>query len=157
MQATARGTIEELADRLGAATARLQVLLRRELIRAEITLSQARTLGTLKRQGPKRLTDLALIEQVSQPTMSALVARMEAQGLVTRGTDGNDRRTAYIAITPDGEQLLRSIVRVRTRLLSAHLSRMKDTDRAALSASLPALERLVTELQGREGERVAAR
>ena len=157
MQAPERRVVQKLAERLGAATARLQVLLRRELIRAEITLSQARTLGTLRRLGPKRLTELALIEQVSQPTMSALVARMQGQGLVTRGMDGNDRRTAFISITPGGEQLLESIMRLRTRLLSAQLSRLEETERAALFASLPALERLVVQLQGRERERAAAR
>lgn len=145
----------ELAERLGAATARLHVLLRRELSQAEITLSQAHALRTLQRQGRKRLTELALIEQVSQPTMSGLVARMEDQGLIARCVDGNDRRTASISITPCGEQLLESITRLRTRLLSAHLSRLEETERAALSASLPALERLVVELQGRDREPVA--
>jgi hypothetical protein len=48
------------------------------------------------------------------------------------------------------EQLLESIVRLRMRLLSAHLSRMKEKERAAPFASLPALERLVVQLQGVE-------
>ena len=85
--------VQELAEELGGFAQRLQELLRRELLSAECTITQARALATLKREGPKRLTDLATLQHVSQPSMSMLVARMESRGLVQRQAEPNLPRT----------------------------------------------------------------
>lgn len=123
-------------------------MLRRHLAQAEVTISQARTLSTLATRGPQRITDLALIEQVAQPTMSALVARLDDHGLVERRPDPSDSKTILISITNAGLDLYRSIVELRTKLLDAGLSLLSASDRKSLEAALPALEHLVDELQG---------
>ena len=46
----------------------------------EISLTAASTLATLDRTGARRLTDLAVIEGVTQPSMSVLVTGLEAGG-----------------------------------------------------------------------------
>ena len=136
-----------LPERLGAATSRLQTLLRRHLTQAEITISQARTLSTLASRGPQRVTDLALIEQVAQPTMSALVSRLDDHGLVERGPDPRDSKTTLISITKAGLELWRSLVALRTNLLADGLTLLSPSERKSLEAALPALEHLVDELQ----------
>jgi DNA-binding MarR family transcriptional regulator len=139
--------IGPLPERLGTATSRLNALLRRHLAQAEITISQARTLSTLATRGPQRVTDLALIEQVAQPTMSALVSRLDDHGLVERRPDPGDSKTTLISIKA-GLDLWRSIVELRTNLLAAGLTLFSASERKSLEAALPALEHLVEELQG---------
>lgn len=136
-----------LPERLGTATSRLQTLLRRQLAQAEITISQARTLSTLSSRGPQRVTDLALIEQVAQPTMSALVSRLDDHGLVERGPDPSDPKTTLISITKAGLELWRSLVALRTNVLADALTLLSPSERKSLEAALPALEHLVDELQ----------
>jgi DNA-binding MarR family transcriptional regulator len=137
-----------LPERLGTATSRLNALLRRHLAQAEITISQARTLSTLATRGPQRVTDLALIEQVAQPTMSALVSRLDDHGLVERRSDPGDPKTTLISINKAGLDLWRSIVELRSNLLATGLTLLSASERKSLEAALPALEHLVEELQG---------
>ena len=125
-------------------------MLRRHFAQAEITVSQARTLSTLATRGPQRLTDLALVEQVAQPSMSALIARLEVHRLVERRPDQREPRTILISITEEGLELWRSIVALRSKLLATGLMLLSVSERAALRAALPALEHLVEELQGSE-------
>lgn len=140
--------LDLLPERLGTATSRLQALLRGHFAQAEITLTQARTLSTLATRGPHRVTDLALIEQVAQPTMSTLVARLEDHGLVERSPDPSDAKTTLISITSEGRKQWRSMVVLRNNVLAAGLALLTTSERKSLDAALPALERLVNELQG---------
>lgn len=137
-----------MPERLGTVTSRLQALLRRELAQAEITISQARTLSTLATRGPHRVTDLALIEQVAQPTMSALVARLADHGLVERRADPSDPKAALISITRRGLDHWRSLIALRSDLFASGLALLSASERKSLEAALPALEHLVEELQG---------
>ena len=137
-----------LPERLGAATSRLQAVLRRQFAQAEITLTQARTLSSLATRGPHRVTDLALLEQVAQPTMSNLVARLEDHGLVERIPDSSEPKATLISITREGTKQWRSMVALRTNLLASGLALLTPSEKKSLEAALPALERLVDELQG---------
>ena len=140
--------LEPLPERLGAATSRLQAVLRRKLVQEEISLTQGRALSTLATRGPQRVTELAVSEQVAQPTMSALVARLEDHGLVERSPDPSDSKRTLISITREGKQQWRSMVALRTNLLASGLALLTASEKKSLEAALPALERLVDELQG---------
>src|SRR3954466_14246566 len=54
----------------------------------EMSLTSAATLATLDRTGPRRITDLAAVEGVTQPAMTTLVRVMEEPGLVERRVGG---------------------------------------------------------------------
>jgi len=66
----------------------------------DISLTAAATLGTLERGGPCRLTDLAEIEGVAQPSMSTLVTGLERAGLAERRPSPDDGRVVLVALTP---------------------------------------------------------
>ena len=144
-----------LAAELGETLGRLQAHLRRELGELGVSFAQARTLATLRREGDQRLTDLATLEQVTQPTMSALVTRMELGGLVSRNSRSDDGRTVVVCITKAGERTLDAFVEQRGDLLASRLGQLTDSERTSLSAALPPLEHLVQLLEKRE--RVAVR
>ena len=110
--------------------------------RADLSLTAAATLATLQRSGPARLTELAVAEGVSQPSMTALIARLAGQGLVDRAADPTDGRAVVLSLTDAGADLLARRRTERAARLARPLSDLGDDDVAAISAALPALARL---------------
>jgi len=117
-------------------------LRRLTLDRQGLSLTAAATLTTLRGSGPCRLTDLAVSEGVSQPSMTSLVARLVDAGLVQRRTDPGDRRAVLIALTPAGAELLDRRREARAARLAGPLDGLDDDDVRAITAALPALARL---------------
>jgi DNA-binding MarR family transcriptional regulator len=129
----------ELAGRLDDVVIGLR---RITLDRQGLSLTAAATLTTLRRSGPSRLTELAVTEGVSQPSMTALVGRLADQGLVQRRADPADRRAVLIALTPAGADLLDRRREDRAARLAGPLDGLDDDDVRAITAALPALARL---------------
>src|SRR3984885_1280738 len=74
----------------------------------DMSLTSMSTLATLELTGPRRITDLAASEGVTQPSMTALVTALERLGLVKRRSDPSDRRVALVTLTPDGTDYIRA-------------------------------------------------
>lgn len=108
----------------------------------QISLTSAATMATLQRTGPRRITDLAAVEGVTQPSMTSLVSALERAGYVTRERHPDDQRAVLVALTPAGADYLRS----RRRGAAEHLVRLIDKlpadEVAALVAAAPALAHL---------------
>lgn len=107
-----------------------------------MSLTSASTLSTLERGGPRRVTDLAVVEGVTQPSMTLLVGRLERAGLVERTKDPSDKRVALVAITDAGRAVLVSRRRAGAEAFDQLIGKLPPDDAAALAAALPALERL---------------
>jgi DNA-binding MarR family transcriptional regulator len=56
--------------------------------------------------GPRRITELAKLERLKQPTMTALVQRLEHQDLVTPERDADDGRVVLVNLTEAGSAAL---------------------------------------------------
>lgn len=128
----------EVAD-LGAVLARLNFLVRAESLPDGVTVAQARTLATLRDGGGQRIGDLAALEGVAQPSMSALVARLERRGWIARQPNEHDARVVTVALTEDGRILLDSIVGRRTQILHGYIDGLPEAARTALLGAVPAL------------------
>jgi DNA-binding MarR family transcriptional regulator len=74
--------------------------------------------------------------------MSGHTARLETAGLIER-TRAADRRRIGLSATAEGEAILASVKRRRTAWLADHLKGLTDEEREAISAALPALEKLL--------------
>src|SRR3954462_14106327 len=84
MQTTITSTATEaLAIELERGLARVWAQVLRSSFR-ELSRTATSVLGLLRDTGPRRVTDLAATEAVAQPTMTALVGRLERLGLVAR-------------------------------------------------------------------------
>ena len=81
---------------------------RRLAVPGELSPTAAFTLARLSRDGASRLTDLANGEHVTQPAMTQLVSRLEAQGLAERFRDPGDARVVNVRVTAAGETLVAS-------------------------------------------------
>src|SRR5690349_18799609 len=84
-------TTAEVAGRLRLAVARLHRILRQQADLG-ITPTKLAHLATINREGPLTLGDLATLERVAPPTVTKVVKGLEAQGLVRREADPDDKR-----------------------------------------------------------------
>jgi DNA-binding MarR family transcriptional regulator len=140
------------SDIIGAALFSLTPLAIRNRSR-ELSLTAVSTLATLDQTGPRRLTDLAVNEQVTQPSMTALVTQLEDLGFAERRRDPGDGRVVLVAITRAGKQYLRLMRRAGASVFTALIDKLADEDVAALNAALPALRHLLDlAAEGETGE-----
>jgi DNA-binding MarR family transcriptional regulator len=108
----------------------------------EISLTSASTLATVERTGPRRITDLAAIEGVTQPSMTALVTVLERAGLVERRQDPGDQRVVLVALTAAGTDYLRSRRRAGAEAFARLIDKLPPDETATLLAAAPALQHL---------------
>lgn len=109
-----------------------------------LSLTAAATLTTLERSGPRRLTNLAADEGVTQPAMTQLVGRLEVSGLVERCADPDDGRVVHVQITDAGRDLVARRRAARAERLSGLLATLGPADQEALAAALPAINALAS-------------
>ena len=81
-------------------------------------------------------------EDVTQPSMTALVTQLEKLGLAERRRDPADARVVLVAITRAGRQHLRAMRRAGAAMLTGLIDELDEQDAGALTAALPALLRL---------------
>jgi DNA-binding MarR family transcriptional regulator len=117
--------------------------LRRELAPLGITGGQAALLWAIRSNPGIGLQELADLEGVSAPAMSAHVDRLEAAGLVARRRSDRDRRRVELGVTDAGHRVLRSARRRRTAWLAERLRGLEPDELERIEAALPALERLL--------------
>jgi DNA-binding MarR family transcriptional regulator len=134
---------KQLPSAAGLLTRLLVRALGGELSRAEVSL-----LNTLT-GGPRRITELAELEGLAQPTMTSLVKRLEQRGLVRRDRQADDGRVVLVHLTDGGATALEDyLARVR-ELLGGYLAEIPDEQVEALAAATDALAQLIALLQQR--------
>jgi DNA-binding MarR family transcriptional regulator len=132
----------ELVVQLRLAVMRLARRLRQQT-EGEITASQLSALSSVSRLGPLTLGALAAVERVRPPTMTRIVGHLEAAGLLVRRPAPADRRSAEVALSPSGRELLD---RSRTRkdaYLAERLATLGPDELAVLRRAAAVLERLL--------------
>jgi DNA-binding MarR family transcriptional regulator len=108
-----------------------------------ISLAAARLLARLQDDGPTRISELAVAEKCSQPTITNHVKRLEAAHLVDRTADPRDARAWMIKLTKKGNQQL-SVMRASIGTsLEPYLATMSKRDLKALRDGIEAMQRLM--------------
>jgi DNA-binding MarR family transcriptional regulator len=138
-----RRSPHDLADGLHSAAIHLLRRLRREDDASGLPAPQLSALSVIVFGGPITLGALAGAEQVRPPTITKLVATLEASGLVERETDADDRRIVRVKATARGAKLLQEGRQRRVASLAEALAGLTAADRAKLAQALPVLERVV--------------
>ena len=96
--------IDYVSRELAPGAALLTRLLARQVV-SELSRTEAGLLRTL-RGGPRRITELAELEGLAQPTTTLLVQRLEQQRLVARQGDPQDGRVVLVNLTETGSREL---------------------------------------------------
>jgi DNA-binding MarR family transcriptional regulator len=144
-----RDTDDEVLDELGVGLVQRASLLTRLVFhhaRPGMSRSEGSVLATL-RDGPQRITALAELEGLAQPTITALVNRLADRGWVTRERATQDGRVVLVSLTRAGHDAL-GVLRERYRpLLRAGLAQLSDEQLVALGDANGALAVLIDVFQ----------
>lgn len=138
----AASTLNDMAGRLRFAVARMARLLRQQ-DQSGFGPTLIAALATVGSHGPITLGDLAAREQVAPPTITKVVEKLMANGLVTRSADTSDRRISRVAITAKGARQLQTYRTRRTEWLADRLRGLDTDERERLAAAVDVLEKLI--------------
>jgi DNA-binding MarR family transcriptional regulator len=108
----------------------------------DLSLTAVATLYALERHGPQRITHLAAREGVTQPSMTALVTKLEDLGLAERRCDPSDGRAVLVALSAAGERYVDQRRQAGAERLVGLIEDLPDNQAALLRAALPALRAL---------------
>jgi DNA-binding MarR family transcriptional regulator len=133
--------IAEVAARLRLSSTRLARRLRQQAGTGH-TPSQLSALATIDHHGPLTLGALADHERVAPPSITKVVAKLEADGLVVRATDADDRRVQRVSTTRAGRNLIAETRRRKTTWLTARIRELPPDEQARLVAALDVLDHL---------------
>jgi DNA-binding MarR family transcriptional regulator len=114
--------------------------------RGSISRSEGGILGTLSR-GARRVTELAELEGLAQPTTTVLIKRLEQNGWVARQRDADDGRVVLVSLTRDGAVALEQFRSQYRAVLRDRLAMLPGEHVAALANASEALDALVGAIQ----------
>jgi DNA-binding MarR family transcriptional regulator len=129
----------DMAVRLRLSATRLARMLRRQ---ADLGHSptQLTALATIAGEGPLTLGALADIEHVAPPTITKVVEKLEAQGLIERRSDADDRRRSLATATPAGLDLLAEGRARKDAILATRIAQLDADQLDRLADALDVLE-----------------
>jgi DNA-binding MarR family transcriptional regulator len=114
--------------------------------RGDISRSEGGVLSTLS-GGPRRVTELAELEGLAQPTTTVLIKRLEQNGWVSRGHDPDDGRVVMVSLTPAGAEALERFRSQYRAVLRDRLEAMPDEQVTELVRATHALGALVRSMR----------
>jgi DNA-binding MarR family transcriptional regulator len=110
----------------------------------DLTWSQEAALLRLETGGPQTISQLARAEGTRSQSMGAIVAVLEAQGLVDRTADSNDGRQSIVTLTDAGRRALDDARAVKQDWLAERLTHELDQhEQGVLAQAVPLLQRIV--------------
>ncbi len=132
----------ELASTLRLVVARLARRMRRHAV-GGLTPSQYSVLASLDRTGPVRASELAKVEGMAPPTLSRVLAHLDALELLARDVDPADGRASLLTTSGPGRGVLSATRKERTALLADSLAALDADQRRTIADALPALDALI--------------
>jgi DNA-binding MarR family transcriptional regulator len=135
--------VGRVADRLHSAAIHLLRRLRVEDEALGISAPRLSALSVLVFAGPKRIGELARVEQVEPPTMTRLVDGLVRDGLAVREPDPDDARAVRVRATATGARTLRRGRARRVQALKAGIASLSPTELVALGEGVEVLERIL--------------
>ncbi|QUD87351.1 MarR family winged helix-turn-helix transcriptional regulator [Phenylobacterium montanum] len=145
-QSPSPAEVAALAEALRPALLRLSRRLRQQSQSLGLSPLDAMILGAIRKVEGIGVSELADREQMSRPTMSAHVKRLEAAGYVARlEPDAEDRRRVGLNLTAKGAKALDAVRRRRNDWLAQELAKLPPEAREALAAAIAPLALLAGE------------
>ena len=98
---------------------------------SEVAASRLSILMRL-REGPRSPRDLAAAEGISAPSVTRTTSALLERGLIDRTPDPTDGRQVSLALTAEGERVIRDTLRRRDAWLHTRLADLSEDDVAVL-------------------------
>lgn len=94
---------------------------------------------------PSTPSELAEIERVSAPSMTRTVAGLDELGYVERTPDPHDKRQVIVALTDEGQQVLKDTRRKRDAWMSVRVGHLDPEEQAVLQRAAAILTKVAAE------------
>ncbi|MCS6803008.1 MAG: MarR family transcriptional regulator [Chloroflexota bacterium] len=101
-----------------------------------LTMPQFKVLALLVRGETPTVSEVARLLQVTPPTASGILDRLEEKGLIVREEDPVDRRVVHVRLSADRRALLRQLFPLSERRLNDRVDHLPPDERARLAAAL---------------------
>ncbi|MDG0872438.1 MarR family transcriptional regulator [Paenibacillus thiaminolyticus] len=79
------------------------------ILDSDVSGAQIMMMEILRREGPKRSSELAEALQVTLPAITNLANKLVAKSCIERRIPEHDRRVILLELTPEGEELLEAV------------------------------------------------
>lgn len=112
-----------------------------------LPMAQVEILQRLREEPGLRVNDLAVRHRLANNTVSTLIQQMVVADLVARTEDPNDRRAVRLHLSTAGLTMLTAWQHAHEQRLEIAMDHLTPTDRTAILTVLPALSRLVDQLE----------
>lgn len=123
----------------------MPVIARRILLKVfqtiSITQTQIFTIMTLSESSPCQLNELRKKLQISAPTVTGIVDRLEKLGYVKRVHDKKDRRVVNVDLTAKGKRIARKLKKTIKEKWEGLLSRLPKKDQEKYVSILRKIQR----------------
>jgi DNA-binding MarR family transcriptional regulator len=115
----------------------------------EVSRIEAGVVGALAAR-PRRITELAADEGVTQPAITRLVDRLHERGWVERCSDPDDGRAVVVRLTPLGREVFERLRAEYRALVHEEMAALADSDVETLVSAIDVLDELIARLQERD-------
>lgn len=130
---------DQLAYMIASLNRQLESELEDRLRPGGVPIEQYRILEVLDASEPAAMGEIAQQSLIEAPTLTKIVDRMVAEGLVYRAPDPNDRRRVLILTTPAGKALFKRLRGVSTAQEQRIVDLLEGEKAAALRSLLKEL------------------
>lgn len=144
--------VADIIAELAIAGRELRCIGSQRLVQRGLSVGSFHLTSMLERHGPLSMTRIAELVDVSLPTATGIVDRLEERGLVERIRVPDDRRLVLVQLTEGGRQALRDVDFLKEAFLEKVLTRLEPSNLVALSEVLRDARRVVAELAETEPE-----
>jgi DNA-binding MarR family transcriptional regulator len=150
-QAGAGERVRQLDEIAEALPQRASELSRLFLTRTSVCVCRTEigVLRTLQAR-PRRITELAADERVTQPAITLLVNRLADRGWVRRVADPSDGRAVLVSLTTAGEDALARLRDQYRAMLHEEMATLDDRDVGTLARAVEILDDLIERLIERD-------
>jgi DNA-binding MarR family transcriptional regulator len=142
------GRLDEIAEALPQ---RASAISRLFITNTSVAVSrtEANVMRRLSEQ-PRRITELAAGEGLTQPAMTLLVNRLEDRGWLEREVDPSDGRAVLVRLTATGTAVFDRLRAEYRALLHEEMATLPDEDVAVLARAVEILDGLIDRLTIRD-------
>lgn len=138
--------LDELSVQLRLFNSAFHKALRKEMAEASsYSMTEMETLFHIFKTGKTLPTDLATITRISTPSMSQILKKMEADGIIKRIPAEDDKRKVHVSLTTSGKELVENLRDSKDEYLKKLIpEKLSAKEIALLKNAIPVLNKLIS-------------
>ena len=116
------------------------------ILRFPVTVSQLKAMTALSEDSLMSMGELCKMANVKMPSLTEVVDRFEAEGILKRIRDTRDRRVVKVCFTEKGKKIHRDVLKRRADELNYFFGSLNKRERTLLADSLTNVSALLTKI-----------